>query len=277
MNGHANELSTTDWLQRIPARSLAYHVTGPGLQRQLAALPTDVYVADVQAAVEEPGSSLLDLSEENQVEASRAIRVYRRSTRTRKLEAIRPANPSWAIPDEVGFKLEGTSSQIGRRRTRLLAELAGLRESAVLDAAQERAVGRVSEVLHRIQSFPNFIYWYSPTVVNKVRRAAPQTLQEVNLSATYAVKSLGIECSISTWEDNLGVVSRRIPLGVVTVHLRSRKARNLIRQLESLGVKTLGGLAVASRDSSFFLGQIQMRTLQNLALALKGVHRQQES
>lgn len=123
--------------------------------------------------------------------------------------------------------------------------------------------------------FPTWMYWLSPSTVNLVRKASHDTMYEVNRLANEVTRDLGLLGTISTWERSIGLVTRRLPLGVVMAGATTRRTTGLLLKLERLGVGTLGGLTITSTDSMRFLERVQQETLEEVSSVLKGAHRRQ--
>lgn len=200
---------------------------------------------------------------------TRAVTELKRQLRTRDIRTIRPARPNWIVPDTVGFSLEGKGQTLARRRLHVCTTLKKVKSNGHCSPAQSNALVRVADLIGCSASHPTWLYWYSPQTIALVRRASYQTRFEVNKLATDTLRSLGIATTIARWEEVIGVVSRRLPLSLVMVNSQSRRCSQLLRNLERLGVLTLGGLTIMSTDSSDFLRATKLQTLEACSNALR--------
>ncbi len=200
---------------------------------------------------------------------ARAVRDLKRDLRGRDIRDVRPARSNWIVPDSVGFSLEGKSRDLARRKSHICGELEELACDRGRPAAQRRASQRVGELITASRSHPTWLYWYSPQTIALARRSSYETQFEVNQLATSTLRGLGIDVTISCWQEAIGVVSRRLPLGLVLANSPSRRCIQLVRKLERLGVLTVGGLTILSTDSLAFLRSIQLSTLEACSNALK--------
>lgn len=134
---------------------------------------------------------------------------------------------------------------------------------------QRRALRRLSDLIRASRSHPNWLYWYSPQTIALARNANQQSLFELNQLAARTLNSLGLNVSIASWEEAIGVVARRLPLSLLLANEASQRSTRLIRKLEQLGISTLGGLTVLSTDSLDVLRVTRVGTLESCALALR--------
>ena len=199
----------------VPARALAFHVEPSSFEHELLGLAADVPISVFRSSSRSYGVQVANLlrSKRRRSSIKRAVRLFERSVTTRSIEAVRPLNPAWVIPDSIGFAIEGRSRRLDRRRKTLLGQLQAVPRSCRFDRDQQRAVERVVKVINNIERFPHWLYWLSPAVVSLIRRSPSETLIEVNREAKQALRALKINASISTWQGSVGVVTRRLPLG----------------------------------------------------------------
>jgi hypothetical protein len=203
---------------------------------------------------------------------ARAVGKLKRDLRSRDLRDVRPARPNWIVPDLVGFSLEGKGRKLASRKSHLCTSLGDLTYDGHRSPAQRKALERVAELITSSRSHPTWLYWYSPQTIALVRRSSYETRFEVNKLATETLRRMGIDTTIACWEEAIGVVSRRLPLGLVVANSPSRRCTHLIRNLERLGVLTLGGLTTMSTDSVEFLHSVKLKTLEACSNALKDGH-----
>lgn len=278
MSDHRDEPNVKDWLRILPAASLARHVGIAALRDELLAMPRELSIEDIRLASEDPAwHSLYGVlsTKRRRTEVAGATRYFQRCLRTRSIEVVRPRGPSWVVPDSLGFRIEGASPSLARRRLKLLGRLDALAGTRSLTGAQRRAVRRVHGLLDGIEPYPTWLYWYSASTVRLARSASSESLQAVNREATLTLNDLVGRCTISTWEERLGVVTRRIPVGVMSPYLSSRRGRALMSRMEKLGIHTIGGVSVVSTDSLAFLSKVRVETMQSFAGALRGARLQQ--
>ncbi len=271
MLARASERSDRDWLSKLPARCLAGNVEDERIKRRLVGLPLSVTIAELKLELtlrsHGPGMGFHYLQDRNAVRG--AIRELERTLKTRGISEVRPRGRSWVIPDEVGFSVEGRSPDLSRRRETFLARLDEIGRASH-EPATRRSLSRVVEVLSEVPALPNWLYWYSPATIHLVRAASHETLQEFNHCAALAVQKLEGAGSISTWEESVSVVARRLPVEIVNSFESSRRGRAFARRLSRTGITCLGGATVASTDSLYVLRRLRLGTLESLAGALRG-------
>ncbi len=268
----ATPIDVDAWLNLLPARSLLHEVPSPAARRALAQMPASTTVAALETQIVR-GRREGGIDAQACRDLGRAVRDTRRAIRTRGIVDIRPPRPNWIVPDSVGFALEGKSSNISTRKSRvgLFLERLAYEENRI--ASERRALLRAADLIAGSRSHPTWFYWYSPQTVDLVRRTSHETLFEMNSLMSRTMDSLGASASISTWEESIDVVSRRLPLGIAIAQGPTRRCAQLIRKLENLGVHALGGLTILSTDSMRFLQAVHLSTLEGCSNALRGALR----
>jgi hypothetical protein len=212
-------------------------------------------------SIREPSNSSSDIMS--------AVRYLKRTLRGRDIRDVRPTRSNWIVADSVGFSLEGKSRDLSRRKLHISGELRYLAHDTDCSSQQTRALVRVADLIDASRSHPTWLYWYSPQTIAIARRSSHDTLFEVNDVVARTIRTIGVHTSISSWEECIGVTSRRLPIGLVMASSPSGRSVRLIRKLERAGVLTLGGLTVISTDSLDFLASLQLSTLENFSRALR--------
>lgn len=250
-------VTVDDWLRLLPATCLRQYASSPAALRVLSRTPDGVSVSDLIIEIDQ------------YPEICRAIGQLKRTLRTREILAIRPARNNWVVPDSLGFSIEGKARTMTGRTERICQLLEDLAEDHERLANQRRALLRLAELVSSSRGHPSWLYWYSPQTIALARKANHQSLFEVNQLAARTLNALGLKVTIASWEEAIGVVTRRLPLSLLLAHQPTQRSTRMIRKLEQLGVSTLGGLTILSTDSLDVLRVTKLGTLEACALALR--------
>jgi hypothetical protein len=246
-----------DWLRLLPATCLRQYVSSPAILRVISRQPNGVAVSDLSAEVD------------RYPEIRRAVSQLKRALRSRDILEIRPVRNNWIVPDSLGFSIEGKGRTMARRSEHICQVLEDLAADQDQLVNHRRALRRLAELIGSSRGHPSWLYWYSPQTIALARNTNHQTLFEINQLATTTLKALGLDVTIASWEEAVGVVIRRLPLSLLLDHQPTRRSAGLIRKLEQCGVTTLGGLTVLSTDSLDALRVTRIGTLEACALALR--------
>lgn len=262
------DLRVGDWLNLLPASCLHQYLVSPAAHRLLSSLRPTVSVSALEDLIAHhevrTGRRLKSYSE-----LARAVSNLKRALRGREIRDVRPTRSNWVVPDTVGFSLEGKSRYLASRKSHISAALTNLACQPASAPVQRQALRRVSSLVAKSRSHPTWLYWYSPQTIALVRRSSHQTLIETNQLAAKTISDLGFRTTISSWEESIGIVSRRLPLHLVMACNPSSRCIQLIRKFERLGISTIGGLTIVSTDSMAFLNAVQLGTLEACSSALK--------
>lgn len=253
-------LAIEDWLRLLPASCLRQYVSNAAGTATISRLPN--------------GCSLADLSHEieRHTELRQALARLKRVLRSRDIEGVRPVRTNWIVPDSLGFCIEGKGRTLARRRDHLCNVLDDLAEDPEQSTTRRRALCRLAELIRASRAHPTWLYWYSPQTISLARSTSHQTLFEVNRLAALALNALGLDVTIASWEEAVGVVTRRLPISLLLEHHPTRRTTRLTTKLERCGISTLGGLTVLSTDSLDLLRATRFSTFESCAFAFRESH-----